>query len=506
MIINFSSLSNWFNPNGHHARQKYQAEPLQVVYGERPNLRQLSRQPDLQPHFVVECPVTQKYLRLLGPLDWGNFPERPSNRAWPGPRPLLRAPFVAAYLIKLDQQKRYMSDLRAYLLEHPPLVWALGFPLTPSETYSWGFDLEASLPTPRLFLAVLRKLDNAALQFLLDSTVEILKQELPASVNFGQTVAVDTKHIIAWVKENNPKAFIKEGRYDKNKQPRADRDCRLGVKKRSNQSPKKTQSASDLPPTPTTKPRSARTVMATEAFWGYASGVVATKIPGWGEFILAEYTQTFDKNDITYFAPLMAHTERRLGFRPPYGALDAAFDAFYVYDYFDQAGGFAAVPLSKRGNVERSFDDQGRPLCQAGLAMPLKATFICRTTAVQHQRGRYACPLLYPQQSQDACPVSHKKWPKGGCLVTMATNNGARIRYQLDRKSDAYKQLYNQRTSTERINSLAVELGIERPKLRNQRSITNQNTLIYILLNLRAIQRVQAKKVALARQAHPISD
>jgi hypothetical protein len=455
---------------------------------------------------VAECPIAQKYLRLLGPLDWDNFPERPANRAWPGPAPLSRAPFVAAFLIKLDQQKRYMSDLRTYLLEHPALVWTLGFPLIPSDSAGWGFDIAASVPTTRLFLAVLRQLDNAALQFLLDGTVAILKQELPPSVNFGQTISVDTKHIIAWVKENNPKVFIQQGRYDKNKQPRADRDCRLGVKKRRNQTNSKNQTDANIPITPTTNPRSARSVVVTDVYWGYGSGLVATTITDWGEFILAEYTQTFDKNDITYFFPLMKQTQRRLGFRPKYGAFDAAFDAFYVYDYFDQVDGFAAVPLCQRGQPKRSFNQEGLPLCQVGLAMPLKSTFICHTSAVEHQRGRYVCPLLYPQQAADACPINHKKWPKRGCLVTMATSKGARIRYQLDRKSLAYKRVYNQRTATERINSLAVELGIERPKLRNRRSITNQNTLIYILLNLRAIQRIRAKKIAATKLSVPNDD
>ena len=50
------------------------------------------------------------------------------------------------------------------------------------------------------------------------------------------------------------------------------------------------------------------------------------------------------------------------------------------------------------------------------------------------------------------------------------------------------------RTATERINSLAVELGIERPKLRNQRAISNLNTLIYVLLNLRAWRRIRQQK------------
>ena len=78
----------------------------------------------------------------------------------------------------------------------------------------------------------------------------------------------------------------------------------------------------------------------------------------------------------------------------------------------------------------------------------------------------------------------------------MATSIGARLRYQLDRSSEDYQRIYKQRTATERVNSQAVELGIERPKLRNQRSIANQNTLIYIVINLRALDRIALHKPA----------
>ena len=57
-----------------------------------------------------------------------------------------------------------------------------------------------------------------------------------------------------------------------------------------------------------------------------------------------------------------------------------------------------------------------------------------------------------------------------------------------------YKQVYKQRTATERINSQAVALGIERPRLRNGQAIANQNTLIYVLINLRALHRARQKK------------
>ena len=65
---------------------------------------------------------------------------------------------------------------------------------------------------------------------------------------------------------------------------------------------------------------------------------------------------------------------------------------------------------------------------------------------------------------------------------------GARIRYQLDRDGEPYQAVYKQRTAVERIFSQAVALGIERPKLRNQLAVANQNTLTYLLINLRAMQ------------------
>jgi hypothetical protein len=158
------------------------------------------------------------------------------------------------------------------------------------------------------------------------------------------------------------------------------------------------------------------------------------------------------------------------------------------------------VPFAARGGKRRrEFDPDGLPLCPAGLPMPLKSTFMNRTSFVEHERGRYVCPLLYPEQTADRCPIDHDRWTDGGCLTTLPTSIGTRIRYQLDRESKLYKEIYKQRTATERINSQAVDLGIERPKLRNGQAITNQNTLIYVLINLRALDRVcqqQAEKVS----------
>jgi hypothetical protein len=277
--------------------------------------------------------------------------------------------------------------------------------------------------------------------------------------------------------------FIEEGRFDKTQQPDGDPDCKLGCKRRRNQQT----------PIMEGQPVSQK-VSVGEYYWGYASGVAATKVAGIGEFVLAEMTQTFDHGDSTYFLPLMAQVEERLACRPRFGTADAAFDAWYVYDYFHnpEHNGFAAVPLRQMKQGQRQFDPTGLPLCEAGLPMPLQSSFTNRTSLVQHQRGRYGCPLLFPELTPEVCSVAHPKWPEGGCHLVMPTAVGARIRYQLDRESEVYQAIYNQRTAVERLFSQAVALGIERPKLRNRQAITNLNTLTYILINLRAMAQVLA--------------
>lgn len=455
--------------------------PAEPLPGRSPSLST-----DQLPAFVTHCPVTMKYKALLGPLDWTHFPERPASRLWPGIVPDSRAPYAGAFLVKIDQGLTSLGRLRAFLADHPALVWLLGFPLAPCTQFPWGFDVQRSLPCPRQFSNILRTLPNSTLQYLLDQTVLRLRQTAPPNHLFGDEVSLDTKLILAWVKENNPKEYVPD-RFNKHCQPKGDPDCKLGCKERSNQ--RRAQDGK-APATPTTEPQPADSLAVGIFYWGYGSGIVATRIPGVGEAVLAEFTQPFNAGETTYFFPLLQQVERRLDRRPRYGALDAAFDAFYVYDYFHEAGGLAAVPLAKRGKADLSFADDGSPLCQAGLPMVIKNTFVNRTGLVPQRQARFACPLLYPQPTGEPCPLHHGQSTHGGCCLTIGTSPGVRIRRQLDRNGAAFQRLYAQRTATERIFSQAKALGMERPKLRNQASIANLNTLTYVVINLRILQRL----------------
>jgi hypothetical protein len=57
------------------------------------------------------------------------------------------------------------------------------------------------------------------------------EEEIPG---LGEVVTIDVKHIYAWVKENNWRTYVPE-RYDKSNILPGDPDCRLGVKRSTNQ-------------------------------------------------------------------------------------------------------------------------------------------------------------------------------------------------------------------------------------------------------------------------------
>ncbi len=457
----------------------------------KPNLHTYWLHPDRLPACAGQNPTILRHLDLIGPLDWGRFPERDLEHHWCQ----LQIPFAAlaaAELIRLEQGLPTMGDLHLFLVEHPGFIPLLGFNLVPAPNHPLHFNARASLPTVRHLTQMLRHIPNASLKFLLADSVRLILAELTArQVSSPQCISLDTKHILAWVKENNRKAYIKE-RYNKNHQPVGDPDCRLGCKRKRNSAPPDG--------TPTRNPVAASGHKVGEFYWGYASGTVVAKIPELGEFVIAELTQPFDQADQTYFFPLMRQAEDHLGYRPWFGALDAAFDAWYVYAYFcrdsDPAHGMAAVPFVAKGGYaegSRQFDPTGLPLCRAGLAMRLYCAFTDRTSClIEHERGTYICPLVDGVHRRLPCPIHCKQSKHGGCTAMMPTSIGARLRYQLDRKSDLYTSIYRQRTADERINAQALALGIERPHLRNGAAIANRNTLIYTLINLRFLQRLRA--------------
>jgi hypothetical protein len=422
---------------------------------------------------MLACdPVVEEYRAFFGLFDWDAVPERGEDRPWPGMAPHPQKAYVKALLVKQCEKLETMTGLWRFLVKHPLLVMELGFHLVADRTQPYGFDVVRSVPCDRWLRHKQQTLPNEILQALFRKTVDALRVEIPG---LGETVVIDTKHIYAWVKENNPREFIK-ARYDPAQQPSGDPDCRLGVKRSSNQ-----------------EHEDGHVAVRKEYLWGYGSGVVAATDPDYGDVALAEYTLPFNEADSTYFDPLYERLVLTLGFRPHFAAADAAFDAWHIYQPFAEVGGFAAIPLNLRGHAQPALGANGFHLCPQGLEMVPSYEY-------DHSNGYRAqilrCPLLFPDQSDQSC--DHEQFSKGiGCVKQINIEAGGWMRVQLDRQSDAYKNIYRQRTAAERINSQAKDLGIETPKVRNIHSVANLNTLTYLVINGRALQRtrcVNAKK------------
>ncbi len=412
-------------------------------------------------------PVVTTYRALFALFDWSLVERWQDQRSSRGRPPHPETAYLKAFLLRINEGLIYTCQLREFLLKHPLLILEFGFHLTLDSTAVYGFDAQRTLPSRFWLGQKLRTLDPLLLQTLLESTVHALHAEI---AGLGETVAFDVKHIYAWVQENNPRAYVKD-RYDKHKQTSGDPDCALGVKRSTNQ----------VQPDGSSKEKK-------ESLWGYGSGVAAATMPGYGDVVLAEYTQPFNEADVTYFEPLYQRAALALGCFPTNSTADAAFDAWYVYQKSALHGGIAAIPKNQHGHPTFPRDPDGVPRCPKALRMVPTFTF---THTRGYQALRYRCPLLLPQKTGETC--DHTQFLKGcGCVKDVNHELGGQMRVTLDRTSPLYQGIYRQRTACERINSQAKELGIERPKVRNRRSVERLNTLTYLIINVRALTRAKS--------------
>jgi Transposase DDE domain len=417
--------------------------------------------------FLIEHDaLCQRVQALFALLDWSLVPENTPDPHHRGPRGHPARAYIQALLLKVCESLTYCTTLRRYLVEHPLLVLALGFTPVLDASQLYGFDVECTVPSDSWLRTKQRALDPSLLQQLLAATVQALRGEIPG---LGETVAFDVTHIYAWVKQNNLRQYV-SNRYSPDHQPTGDPDCKLGVKKSTNQ-----------------KQADGSTKEVKEYLWGYGSGVAAATHPVYGDLILAEHTRPFHDNDVPYFHPLYLQTVATLGLYPTNITADAAYDAWYIYERAVRHGGIAAIPLNGHGHDPVEFDADAVPICPIGLRMHPQFQF-AHTNGYTAQRFR--CPLLSPQRLDFTC--SHAQFAKGhGCVKDVNWEAGGKARVLLDRDSAAYKTIYRQRTSCERVNSHSKSYGLAHPKVRNQASVAHLTTLTYILINLKALQRAR---------------
>src|SRR6266699_495161 len=422
-------------------------------------------------HLLAADAGVQRYRTLFALFDWSTMD--PPHQRGPGNPGHPKSAYVKALLVRIGEHLSSTPRWRAYLLDHPLLVLELGFRPHLDLGMAYGFRVESTVPCVRHLNTVLRHLDGQVLSSLLTQTVHALQTEIPG---LGEVVAYDVKHIYAHVKENNPRVHMKD-RFCKERQPTGDPDCRVGVKRSTNQ----------------TQPDGSKKEIK-EYLWGYGSGVAAATIAGYGDVVIAEHTLPFNEADVTYYLPLFLRSVLALDQFPIHITADAAFDFWYVYETVAHRQGIGAIPLNSHGHEEVPLDPDGTPRCSVGLRMHPTYQF-SHTNGYRAQRFR--CPLLFPQPNGQSC--EHEQFTKGkGCVKDLNWEAGAQMRVTLDRQGPLYQAVYRQRTSTERANSHAkLQLLLAHPLVRNFRSVRNLNTLTFMLINLKALQRAKSMNASL---------
>jgi hypothetical protein len=362
-------------------------------------------------------PVVQDSRTFFSLLDWSLVDQWQAQRSARGRPAHPESAYLKAFLVRIREGMSYTSQLRRFLLKHPLLVIELGFQLALDPNAPYGFDAQHTLPSEVRLRQKLRTLDQTLLQALLGATVAALHEAIPG---LGETVAFDVKHIFAWVRENNPNVYVK-GRFDVTHIPTGDPDCRLGVKKSSNQ----------VQPDGSTKKKKV-------SLFGYGTGVAACTDPVYGDVVLAEYTLPFNKADVSYYRPLYQRTVVATNLFPTYVTADAAYDYWYVYETVAHRQGIAAIPLNTHGHEEVPRDPDGTPYCWAGLRM-FPTYLFWHTNGYRAQRFR--CPLLFPQRTGQTC--AHAQFAKGkGCVKDLNWEKGGLMRALLDRTSPLYQAVY----------------------------------------------------------------
>jgi hypothetical protein len=354
-------------------------------------------------HLLEHDPLVRRCRAFFALFQWRVVPEPVLDPSRPGKRPHPQSAYIKALLLKVAEGLSTCTRLRRFLVEHPLLVLELGFRPVLNVEQPYGFDIERTVPSARWLRQQQRTLSPGVLQALLYETVQDLRDAIPG---LGEVVAFDVTHIYAWVRENNPRIYVQvEGRFDVTHIPKGDPDCRLGVKKSSNQ----------VQPDGTTREKK-------ESLFGYGSGIATCTDPVYGDVILAEYTQPFNEGDITYFAPLYLRTVATLGSFPTHLTADAAFDAWYVYQTMVHRGGVAAVPLNPHSQSPLARLADGTPRCPIGLPMHPTKQF---NHTYGYRAQRFQCPLLFPKKTGETC--AHEQFAKGkGCVKDVNWEPGGR--------------------------------------------------------------------------------
>jgi len=328
-----------------------------------------------------------------------------------------------------------------------------------------GFDIMKPLPSYWTFDRFIKQIDNQVVKLVMKKQVVKLAKLGVIDASF---IGLDSTPVTANTSQNNPKSFRKS-KFKKENQPRADKDCRLGVHTASNQHNERNY----------------------EYYWGYKNHVLSDCITGLPIF---ELTTTADVGDSTVALDILNRTNAFLPIDECSFIADKGYDSNKIYDAIrDVYHGDCFIPINPRNTKNLKKLPVGNPICEAGLAMHRDGRF----TEKGFTRQKFCCPFKRTAHLHD-CPCSHKNFKKGGkatgCTKYFPLPDNYRL--SINRDSRHFKSVYSLRSECERYNSRFKSTGQERLWVRNGKSTENLNSIAHISLLAVALAAVVTRSKA----------
>jgi len=247
-------------------------------------------------------------------------------------RPSQKEALFRSFIVMKIEMLEQITDLLEYLQNNLLIA------------YYCGFDITKPLPSYWTFERFIKNIANDVLKQIMQTQVlRLVELNIITPENLG----LDSTPEFANTKQNNPKSFDKN-KFKKSKQPKGDKDCKLGIHTASNQHGENNF----------------------EFYWGYKNHTLTDCKSG---LPIYEMTTTAEVHDSAVALDILNQTNSFLPIKGLNFIADKAYDVKNIYNKIQELyDGKCFIPLNKRNTKNTELLGVSHPICEAGL--------VCTTT------------------------------------------------------------------------------------------------------------------------------
>ena len=248
-------------------------------------------------------------------------------------------------------------------------------------------------------------------------------------------------------------------RFLKNKPPKNDPDCRIGVL--ANFSSGKARA---------------------EFFWGYRNHIVNDAE---SELPLAEVSLPANVRGTNVAIPQLKFVADDLRLVPCAVIADSEYDSTTIIEYIvKNLGARPRISRNPRRGVPSTtrLTSSGVPICIAGFEMLSRGIFLDKKQ--NRRRHKFVCPIKGSKKfakDHPYCPWFHPKFIEGsGCYRYIRVDVDESIRANIDYGTESFKRDFKKRSSSERVFSRLLSILMQKPSVTGLAATANLCTISHI--------------------------